>query len=155
MINPGGKILKAWFELLNGNIGVPVYRTDVPHTETGNYVILRLESSTDKRNNSQNVTNPVLITEVVTRYDTMINDAEVFEIDTLIGQALSSSPPTHNLPIQAGIQVVTVVRRDQTVLPEDDGHSRYNRLITRNVHRVLETAVTAGIFTSVFNSVFA
>lgn len=144
MINPGHKLLTAWFTLLNGNItynsaNVPVYRTDVPEGEMGAHIILRLESSTDKRNNQSNVTMPVLITEVVTRYDTMINDAEVFEIDTAIGELLSSNPWSHNLPIQTDIQVVTVVRRDQTVLPEDDGVSRYNRLITRNVHRVLET----------------
>ena len=138
MINPGGKLLKAWFELLNGVVGVPVYRTDVPSTETGNHIILRLESSTDQRNNHANVTMPVLITEVVTRYDTMINDQEVFDIDTAIGNLLSPAPWGHNLPVQDDIQVVTVVRRDQTVLPEDDGTYRYNRLITRNVHMVLE-----------------
>jgi hypothetical protein len=139
MITPGGKILKSWFELLSGLISVPVYRTDAPSTETGNYVLLRLESSNDKRNNQSNVTNPVLITEVVTKYESIINDQEVFDIDSEIGTLLSTTPSTHNLPTQAGIQIVTVVRQNQTVLPEDDGTFRYNRLITRNIHNVLQT----------------
>lgn len=155
MINPGGKILAAWYSLLNGSLPIPVYRTDAPPDAPEQYVLLRLESSTDARNNHSNVTNPVLITEIVTRFDARIDDEQIFFYDTLIGQALSSSPATHNLPIQSGIQIVTVVRRDQTVLPEDDGTYRYNRLITRNVHRVLETASVLGVFSSQFNNVFA
>lgn len=140
MINPGHLILKSWFELLDGEISVPVYRTDAPPEEKGNYVLLRLESSTDRRNNNANVTMPVLITEVVTKYDTMINDSDVFLIDSEIGMLLSSDPATHNLPVQAGIQIVDVVRQNETVIPEDDGTHRYNRLITRNIHRVLQQA---------------
>ena len=139
MLNPGGKILAAWYALLNGVLPIPVYRTDAPPDAPDQYVLIRMESSTDKRNNQSNVTNPVLITEIVTKFDVRIDDEQVFFYDTLIGQALSSNPATHNLPPQLGIQIVTVVRRDQTVIPEDDGSRRINRLITRNVHRVLET----------------
>lgn len=140
MINPGHLILKAWYELLSGNISVPVYRTDAPASENGNYVLLRIESSTDRRNNHSDVTIPVLITEVVTKYSTMINDKDVFDIDSEIGELLSSNPATHNLPAQAGIQITDVVRQNQTVLGEDDGVYRYNRLITRNIHRVAQLA---------------
>lgn len=138
MINPGHLILKAWFELLNEEISVPVYRTDAPPEENGNYVLLRMESSTDRRNNHFNVTNPVLITEIVTKYANRINDAEVFEIDSEIGTLLSSAAATHNLPEQEGIQIVSVIRQNETVIPEDDGTHRYNRLITRNIHRVVQ-----------------
>lgn len=144
MINPGGKLLNAWFDLLNGNLSlnstnIPVFRTDADSGWVGDYVLLRMESSTDRRNNSQNVTNPILITDVVTKYDAMINDADVFDIDSQIGQLLSSNAATHNLPAQSGIQIVSVIRQGQTVLAEDDGTFRYNRLITRNAHRVLQT----------------
>lgn len=141
MINPGHKILTAWFELLNGNLSVPVYRTDAPVNAPDKYVILRMESGTDRRNNQANVTNPVLITEVVTKYDVMINDADIFEIDTEIGLLLSSTPATHNLPIQPGIQITSVIRQNETILPEDDGSRRINTLITRNIHRVVQTPV--------------
>lgn len=137
MINPGALILKAWMELLDGNISVPVYRTDAPESEDGNYVLLRIESSTSQRTNSTGIKNPVLITEVFTKYDTMINDLEVFEIDTEIGNLLNTGPAIHNLPAQAGIQIVDVIRQNDTVIPEDDGTHRYNRLIVRNIHRVL------------------
>lgn len=137
MINPGALILKAWHELLNGNISVPVYRTDAPASENGNYVLLRIESSTQGRTNQSNIHRPVVISEVVTKYDTMINDSDVFEIDTEIGELLSSDPAKHNLPAQGGIQIVDVFRQNGTVIPEDDGTHRYNRLIVRNIHRVL------------------
>lgn len=143
MINPGHLILKSWYELLNNNtlVGVPVYRTDAPPDAPDKYVLLRMESSSDRRNNSTNVTNPVLITEIVTKYAARINDQDVFTIDSGIGTALSSTPATHNLPAQAGIQIVSVIRQNETVVPEDNGATpRVNRLITRNVHRVVQLA---------------
>lgn len=143
MINPGHKVLTAWFELLDGNLSVPVYRTDAPPGAPEKYLIIRVESSTDARNNQSNVTNPVVISEVVTRYDVRINDADVFEIDSEIGTLLSSTPATHNLPAQEGIQIVSVIRQNETVFPEDDGTYRYNRLVTRNIHRVLQVPVNS------------
>lgn len=136
MINVSNRILKAWFELLDGNLSVPVYRTDAPATYEGNYVIIRIESDSDTPNNHKWRSNPVLITEVVTKYKTMINDAEAGEIDEEIGLLLYDSPAQHNLPAQDDIQITSVQRRDAQYLPEDDGTTRINRLITRNVHRV-------------------
>ena len=129
--------MNAWFALLDGNISVPVYRVDAPATETGNYVLLRVESFTDSSNNSKFVTEQVIITDVVTKFATMINDSKADEIDEEIsGLLYPSSPGHHALPSQADIQIVSVIRRDATVLNEDDGTYRYNRLITRNIHRV-------------------
>jgi len=85
------------------------------------------------------VTYPVLITDVVTKYDVRINDEDVFTIDSEIGTKVSSTAATHNLPVQTGIEIVSLIRQQQTVLPEDDGARRVNRLITRNIHRVLQT----------------
>lgn len=138
MINVTNKILKAWYELLNGNLSVPVYRLDAPASEKGNYVLLRIESDTDRSNNSGFVNVPVVITEVVTRFDTMIDDSVAADIDSEISELLyTSTPGHHSLPAQEDINIVSVTRRDATYLPEDDGAiPRIHRLITRNVHRV-------------------
>jgi len=139
MINVSTRILKAWFELLNSNLSVPVYRYDAPRTENGNYVLLRMESDTDTPNNHKFSNNPVVITEVVTRFETMIDDAVAGNIDSEIAGLLYTSPSVHNLPAQSDIQIVYVQRRDATYLPEDDGENRYFRLITRNIHKVVQT----------------
>ena len=137
MINVTNRLLKAWFELLDGNLSVPVYRYDAPATETGNYVLLRIESDSDDSNNQRFVSTPVVITEVITKFSTMINDSLAGEIDEEIGEFLYPTTPGHHaLPAQDDIQIVSVTRRDATYLPEDDGTNRYLRLVTRNVHRV-------------------
>jgi hypothetical protein len=136
MINVTNKILKAWHELLNGNLSVPVYRLDAPISEDGNYVLLRVESDTDVPNNHKWVSTPVIISEVVTRFATITDDSMAGDIDSEIAELLYDSPSQHNLPSQDGVQIVSVKRRDQTYLPEDDGSNRYLRLIVRNVHRV-------------------
>jgi len=137
MINVTNRLLNSWFELLNGNLSVPVYRYDAPAIETGNYVLLRTESDADDSNNQKFVSIPVVITEVVTKFSTMINDSLAVEIDEEIGELLYPTTPAHHaLPAQDDIQIVSVTRRDATYLPEDDGANRYLRLVTRNVHRV-------------------
>ena len=137
MINVTNRLLKAWFELLDGNLSVPVYRYDAPATETGNYVLLRVESDSDDSNNQRFVSTPVVITEVITKFSTMINDSLAGEIDEEIGELLYPTTPAHHtLPIQAENQTISFTRQDATYLPEDDGTNRYLRLVTRNVHRV-------------------
>ena len=129
--------LNSWFQMLDGETSVPVYRMDTPATETGNYILLRIESKADSSNNQKFVSEVVIITEVVTKFATMINDSLAGEIDEEIGELLYPTTPAHHaLPAQSDIQIVSVIRRDATYLPEDDGTNRYLRLITRNVHRI-------------------
>lgn len=141
--NVTNKILKAWYELLSGNISVPVYRTDAPASQEGNYVLLRVESDSDSTNNSKFVSNPVIITEVVTKFKAAIDDGVAAEIDDEIGSLLFDAPGQHNLPEQDDIQITQVTRQNVTYLPEDDGTFRYHRLITRNVHRVVQLSLTS------------
>lgn len=144
MINVSNKILKAWFELLNGNVivnsvTIPIYRTDAPATEEGNYIIIRVESETDNSNNQKFVTNPIIITEIVTKFRTIIDDGLSAEIDSEIGNLLFPTVPgVHALPQQDDIEISQVIRQSSTYLPEDDGTFRYHRLITRNYHRVVQ-----------------
>lgn len=136
------KVLKAWYELLNNNISVPVYRMDAPATEEGNYVLLRVESETDARNNARHVVNPVIITEIVTKHQVVIDDSIAPGIDDEICELLFASTRQHNLPVQADIQITDVRRANATYINEDDGTNRYHRLVTRNVHRVAQLDLT-------------
>lgn len=130
--------MNSWYELLNGNISVPVYRTDAPSGFDGHYVLLRVESDTDSSNNQEFVTNPVIISEVVTKFAARIDDGLAIEIDSEIGIRLKSKSSTHNLPAQPDIQIVDVRRSNASYINEDDGESRYHRLITRNLHQVVQ-----------------
>lgn len=138
MRNVTNLIMKAWYELLSGNISVPVYTDDAAPTEEGHYVLLRIESDGDNSNNQNFVTNPVLITEVVTRFSTRIDYWKAGEIDSEIGVLLKPTSATHALPVQEDIQIVDVRRSNATYINEDDGTFRYKTLVTRNLHRVVQ-----------------
>lgn len=137
-MNVKGKIMNSWYELLNGNISVPVYRVDAPPTEDGNYVLLRAESNTDDNNNQSFISKPVIITEVVAKFSVRIDDQVASDIDGEIAALLNTIPSTHNLPAQDDIEIVDVRRLNDTDIYEDDGTFRYHRLITRNLHRVVQ-----------------
>lgn len=137
-INITNAVMKAWYELLNGNLTVPVYRVDAPASQEGNYVLLRVESESNRTNNSRFVTNPVVITEVVTKFAAAIDDGVAGDIDSEIADLLFPLVGQHSLPPQDDIQITDVIRANATYLPEDDGTFRYHRLITRNLHRVVQ-----------------
>lgn len=139
MISVLNSLLNSWYQLLNGNVNVPVYRVDAPASAT-DYVVLRVESESDASNNSRDVTNPVIITEVVTRFDSgeLINETAAHDIDGMIAGLLFPTVGKHNLQAQGGIQITSVRRTDATILSEDDGSYRYYRIVTRNLHRVLQ-----------------
>lgn len=139
MVNVGNKLMNAWYSLLDGNVNVPVYRVDVPPDVT-DYVIIRPESNTDRSNNTRFGTSEVIITEVCIRFDSaeLIDETAAHDIDTLIGSLVLPTPSNHALPVQSGIQVVSIKRQDQQTIPEDDGVNRYYRVITRNIHRVTQ-----------------
>lgn len=145
MINVTNKLMKAWYELLNGNLTVPVYRVDAPSSQEGNYVLLRVESDSNRTNNSRFVTNPVIITEVVTKFAAAIDDGVAGEIDSQIAELLFPVVGQHGLPAQDDIQITDVIRANATYIPEDDGTFRYHRLVTRNVHRVVQLAEGSGV----------
>ncbi len=140
MINVGAKLLTAWYQCIGAGLPVPVYTLDAaPDNENnGNYVLLRIESETNQTNNQKFVTSPVLISEVVMRYSVRADYEPANNIDSLIGQLVNPTPALHGLPAQTGIKIIDVRRDSSTTLVEDDGTFIYYRIITRNLHRVLQ-----------------
>jgi hypothetical protein len=132
MQNVTNKVMQAWYTLLNGNLSVPVFMVSVPASHEGHYVLIRPESDTETANNHKWISNPVIITEVVTQFETIVDYTVAADIDEEIGTLLYDNPSHHNLPAQDDIQITSVKRRDATYLPEEKVYS----LITRNVHRV-------------------
>lgn len=144
MRNPGRAILKAWHDLLNGNVfynslPVSINRTDVGSEVEGHYVLLRLESSSTRNTNSSFDSFPVVIVDIVTQFANKIDDTVVFDISTEIDRLVFPDPSHHGLPDPHGFQIVGVTKQNETVLPEDNGATpKINRLVSRYSHRVLE-----------------
>lgn len=138
-MNVGNKILKSWYDLLNGEISVPVYRVNAPPSAKWNHVIIRKESETETWIKSAFIKNPIVVVDIVTKFHTVINDSIVDEIDSEIDELYVTLPGRNNLPEQDGIQI-SLVKKEQTIyLDEDDGTNKIYRHITRYSHAITNT----------------
>lgn len=134
MTSVASELMAAWFQLLDGNISVPVYRGDVFSNENS-YVLLRYESESNAKNKTSFASNNVVVVEVVVKSNGYINDSTAYEIDGEIKELVYDDPRTHNI-VTPSYQVVTVNFGGTTPLYEDDGNIRLHRLITRFEHRI-------------------
>lgn len=140
MINTMGPLLDSWMSLLDGVISVPVYKEDVPESETGNYVVVREEGETADNNKKTFNDNSIVIVDIVTRFRNNINRSVADGIYNEIVGLVFDSPTEHNLPDQNGIQILNVFRENTPAsLQEDNGSEKWFRIILRFNHRIHQT----------------
>lgn len=133
MNNVSKQIRQAYYDALNGNISVEVFKEDVPEGYESHHVVIRVESESDDSNRSTFVTNPVVITDVVGVFSNSVDPDVVDDIDNEIRQILL--PHNGSLEIQvSGIR--NIQAQSSTTLSEDDGTKRYFRKITRWTQRI-------------------
>ncbi len=137
MISVSNKVALAWYQLLKDNISVPVYRTNVPKSVSGDYVLIRKESESEEPVKSIKWTKPVIVVEIVTRHQNTVEDETAGEIDNEITQ-LYSPGFTNDLPGQDGIQIINVYKQGTTFLDEYDGSEYLYRHITRYSHDIFQ-----------------
>lgn len=124
----------AWFNLLDGNVGVNVYKESVPIREKGNHVLIRAEGETTIKNNSAFFINAVIIIEVVTVFETMIDRSTVDTIDGLITELIFTSPNTYGINSLTNHQITDIQLQSSRYLAEDDGTKKYYSKISRYDH---------------------
>lgn len=137
MINVINPLMKSWYELLNDNLSVTVYRTNAPMSEKNDYVIIRFESESEGHIKLGLWTKPVVIVEVVTRHKNAVTDATANGIDSEISN-LYRSLIGNNLPGQSGIQIANVYKQNVVGLDEYDGSEYLYRHITRYSHDIFQ-----------------
>lgn len=125
-------IITAWNDLLDGNISVPVFRTNVATRYNGHYVLLRKESGSYDWNKGGFFRHFTLIVEIVTKFGTIINDKLVDDIDTEIKGLIFNSPASINLNV---VGLVKVDPGIPTYIDEDNGSIKIYRKITRFTHQ--------------------
>jgi len=94
---------------------------------------LRKESGSFSWNKAAFFRTFVLIVEVVTRFQVIINDKLVDEADDIIKGLAMNSPASNNLGVTG---LIKVDPGSPTYIDEDDGSNKYYRKITRFVHQV-------------------
>ena len=137
-MNTVGALMDSWYDLING-ISVPVYKIDVPETETGNYVIIRPESGTGQNNKRSLADDVVIITDVVTVFNNNANGETAEDIDAEVFDLVLPTPQGHGLTEPSGMQILNVKRETFNYLQEQDGTRVYHRKISRYVHRIHQT----------------
>ena len=128
--NPIQDLTTAFYSLIDG-ISVPVYKESVPIDEVGNHIIIRAESQTTEKNNSAFFTSAVIITEVVTIFETIVNRATVDSIDNEITELLFPSPNTYGINLTDNHQITDIQLQTSTYLHDTDGVKRYYSKISR------------------------
>lgn len=136
-------LIDSWYALLNGNLSydgqpVNVYPEDADNDDNNHHVLIRAESETDDSNKSVFITRPVVIIEIVTKFDGVINRSVVNNIDEQIRGLLF---PTRKcaLPALTDLQITNVEIQSGNYLKDDDGVKRIYRKITRFIHRITQT----------------
>lgn len=137
MDNVSKIIRQAYYDALQGNISVEVYKEDVAITEKNHHVVLRVESETDKSHKAGFVTNPILITDVIGVFDNSIDPDQVDNIDGEIRAILKSD--VNATLVSSGVLISNIRPVSSESFAEDDGQKRYYRKITRWAQRISHT----------------
>lgn len=128
------QIKTAWYQALNGQISVPVYKDAVPLTESGNYVYIRAEGSTDRElNNSIFLRSAVIVVDIFTKFATIAQSKTAYDIAQEIDDIIMTSPNSYGLTL-ADFQITQLTVQSETELYEDDGSEKTFRVIKRYEH---------------------
>lgn len=135
MNNVSKQIRQAYYNALNGNISVEVFKEDMPLDYANHHVFIRIEGETNKQHSSGFVTNPIVITEAIGVFSNSVDPDIVDDIDNEIRQILLPDVGTRTFNVN-GIQISNIKVQSSTFLNEDDGTNRYYRKITRWQQRI-------------------
>lgn len=123
-----------WYQTLNGDISVNVYKDAVPVTETGNYVLIRAEGSTDTElNNSAFFRSAVIVVDIFTMFPTIANSKTAYDIAQEIDDLIILSPNSFGITL-TDFQITQITVQSETELYEDDGAAKVFRVIKRYEH---------------------
>lgn len=136
MINTMAETIDAWYTKLNG-ISVPVFIESVPDDHLTDYVLLRAEGETNNSTKSYYGKSAVVVVDIVTVFQNMINTRTVDDIDGEITDLVLPDLGGHDLTV-SGFQISSIQAENSTYLQEDDGEKKYYRKITRYNHLINE-----------------
>lgn len=138
MNNVSKQIRQAYYDALNGNISVNVYKEDVPETEGGHHVVIRVESETRGGHKKGFITNPVVVVDVVGVFTNSVDPDVVDDIDDEVRAIIKPDVNTRTFNV-SGIQISNIKAESSSLLREDDGTQAFYRKITRWTQRISHT----------------
>jgi hypothetical protein len=137
MIDTMAETVDAWYARLNGALSVSVFIESAPDSHTGDYVLLRAESESNNSTKAYYGRNTIVITDIVTFHQNMINTRKVDEINGEIVSLILPSPGGHELSV-SGFQISNIQVENSAYLQEDNGQSKIFRKSVRYNHLINE-----------------
>lgn len=138
-MNVVGNLLDKWAVLLSGNVGVNVYKLDVPASEEGNYVWIYPEGGQEQSNKRSKNYSVVIVVQVVTVFELNVSQTAAETISNLIDELILPNPFSQQLTI-SGLQVLNIHKENFDHITESVGTKKYYRIVARYRHRVHQTS---------------
>ena len=123
-----------WYQLLNGQLSVPVYKDAAPISATGNYVLIRSEGSTNTdTTNSGFFRSAIIVVDILTQFPVIGNSKTAYEIAQEISDLVLISPNSFGVTLP-NHQITQITLQSEDEIYEDDNSEKIFRVIKRYEH---------------------
>lgn len=123
-----------WFQLLNGQLSVPVYKDAAPISADGNYVLIRSEGSTNTdTTNSGFFRSAIIVVDIITQFPVIGNSKTAYDIAQEISDLAILSPNSFGITLP-NHQITQITLQSEDEIYEDDNSEKLFRLIKRYEH---------------------
>lgn len=125
-----------WFQLLNGQLSVSVYKDAAPLNADGNYVLIRSEGSTNTdTTNSGFFRSAVIVVDILTQFPVIGNSKLAYDIAQEISDLVLLSPNSFGVTLP-NHQITQITLQSEDEIYEDDNSEKIFRLVKRYEHFV-------------------
>lgn len=123
-----------WFQALNNQLSVPVYKDAAPISADGNYVLIRSEGSTSTEiNNSIWIRSAVIVVDINTEFPVIGNSKVAYDIAQEIDDIILPFIDIYGISL-ANHNITQLTLQSEDELYEDDNSVKIFRLIKRFEH---------------------
>lgn len=129
--DPIQPILEAFYGLINGQVSTEVYLSQVPEEEAGNYVLLRSEGSNTTKINSGFFTSVIIVTEIVTQFNKVVETKTANGIDQVITELLFPTANIYGITSVANHQITDILLQTTNYVEDLEGATKYLTKVNR------------------------
>ena len=123
-----------WYQLLNGQLSVPVYKDAAPISATGNYVLIRSEGSTNTdTTNSGFFRSAIIVVDILTQFPVIGNSKTAYDIAQEISDLVLISPNSFGVTLP-NHQITQITLQSEDEIYEDDNSEKIFRVVKRYEH---------------------
>lgn len=133
--------VNAVIEAIDGMItysgnNIPAYGVDAPEGETGDFILVYPESVSEDNTKGVFSDNVIIITDVVTMFENVIDHSVVDDIDEQVRAIIVPTPSGSGLTKPGGIQFLNMTRASANYITESGSKRIYRKVSRYSVNMV-------------------